>query len=165
MDPDEAGNEIIEAIFDYADGSAYIGAPPATIQLPTKLEGHPAGWIDDISQWPGLFVVPIVWPSNRKVAKQYEHIYSCTLFVVVPWTEQTSPYAEARKKMMIVRRNIAGSKADSGHYLGLEYIADMEWRSTQPENEFSRFLRENGLRYACASIDCAFTAWSEEDSV
>jgi len=159
----EAGNEILTAIMSYSDWADIDGTPPETIVIGTKLEGHPLGWLDDVDTWPGLFLVPLTWPGNEKIAKQYKHTFSVAIYLVVAWEADTQPYQQARTELMKVRRNLVGALAETDEILGLTYLAEEKWRSATPENEFSRFLREAGLPYACASMLIDYTAWSEVD--
>ena len=157
----EAGNEILTALKTYSDWDGVVGTAPETITIGTKLEGHPLGWLDDVETWPGLFLVPLAWPANQTVAKQYQHTFSVAIYLVVEWVADTQPYQQARTELMKVRRNLVGAKALTTHILGLSYLAEERWRNATPENEFSRFLREAGLPYGCASMALDYVAWSE----
>jgi len=159
----EAGNEILTNVLLYADWDGEDGTPPEDITLGTKLEGHPLGWLSHVDKWPGLFVVPMGWPSNTKEARQYKQLFSCAIYVVVAFEENTQPYQEAREMCMKVKRNLVGARAETTHILGLSYLAEEVWMNATPENEFARYLRESGEEYACASMAFSWTAYSDSE--
>lgn len=163
VEEDEAGNEIIDKLFYYADWADDVADPPEDITIGTKVEAHPRVWIQEVTSFPAIFVYPLSWPANTAFAQQYEHLYTCEIYGVIEAETATKPVREARVFITHVKRNLVAAWAITEDILGLSYINDMVWQGVRPENEFSRFAREHNLPFACSSIGFQFTAHSDRD--
>lgn len=164
-DIDEAGNEIMDALFRWSDWASETEPPPESIAFAagSKSEGHPRAWIEEITNWPALFVHPLAWPTNRRIGKQDEHLFTCEVFVIIAAEAGTQPYRLVREAAMKVKRNIVGAFDATGYILGLSYLADMRWVRLSPENEMARFYRERNMPFAAASIALDLVTYSEAE--
>lgn len=153
-DVDEAGNEILDKIFYYADWQDDDEDPPESIVIAQKLEGHPRAFIDELGDdgYPALFVQLLGWPANERIAKQDRHTFSWRLYLMIAATAGTNPYREAREQVMQVKRNIIAARPVTGHLLGLDYLAEMRWTGTMPENEVAAWLRDAQMAFACCAV-------------
>lgn len=161
-DVDEAGNEIIDKIFYYADWDADAADPPETITINTELEGHPRAFIDELGDddYPALFVQLLGWPTNERIGKQDRHTFTWRMYLVIAAESGTNPYREAREKVMQIKRNIVAAKPVAGDLLGLDYLAEMRWTGTMPENEVAAWLRDAQLPYACCAVGFSVVTYS-----